>query len=71
VLPLPPSDVLFFQLAGGSRIVARPSGTEPKIKVYLDVVEQVAEGEPTSAAQARATAQLEALRVAMLARTGL
>lgn len=71
VLPLPPSDVLFFQLDGGSRIVARPSGTEPKIKIYLDVVEQVAEGEPTTAAEARAQEKLEALRTAMVARAGL
>jgi phosphomannomutase len=71
VLPLPPSDVLFFQLAGGSRIVARPSGTEPKIKVYLDVVEQVGAGETTTAVEARALAKLEALRGAMAARAGL
>jgi phosphomannomutase len=71
VLPLPPSDVLFFQLDGGSRIVARPSGTEPKIKIYLDVVEKVADGEATAAAEARAHAKLAALRAAMVGRAGL
>ena len=34
---LPPSDVLKFQLAGGSSFTVRPSGTEPKLKVYLSV----------------------------------
>lgn len=32
---LPVSDVLEFRLAGGSRILIRPSGTEPKIKAYV------------------------------------
>ncbi|MDN3495355.1 phospho-sugar mutase [Planococcus sp. APC 4015] len=34
---LPPGDVLRFALAGGSRVIVRPSGTEPKLKLYLDV----------------------------------
>jgi phosphoglucomutase len=29
------SNVLFFELADGSSFIVRPSGTEPKIKVYL------------------------------------
>ena len=32
---LPASDVLEFRLVGGSRVLVRPSGTEPKIKAYV------------------------------------
>ncbi len=35
---LPTSDVMRYYLADGSRVIFRPSGTEPKLKVYLDVV---------------------------------
>ncbi len=35
---LPKSDVLKVWLANGSEIVIRPSGTEPKIKIYKEVV---------------------------------
>ena len=34
---LPPSNVLIFRLENGSRVVFRPSGTEPKLKTYLEV----------------------------------
>ncbi|MGK0722064.1 phospho-sugar mutase [Leucobacter sp. W1478] len=33
-----PANVLAYDLADGSRVMIRPSGTEPKLKAYLDVV---------------------------------
>ena len=35
---LPRADVLEYRLAGGHKFMVRPSGTEPKIKVYLSAV---------------------------------
>ena len=32
---LPAADVLAFELAGGCKVMVRPSGTEPKLKAYL------------------------------------
>lgn len=34
---LPASDVLKYELEGGSSVVIRPSGTEPKLKAYISV----------------------------------
>jgi len=33
---LPESDVLYFELEGGNWVCVRPSGTEPKIKLYIN-----------------------------------
>jgi len=63
--PLPPSDVLIFRLPG-SRVVVRPSGTEPKLKCYLEVVEPVA-ADGLLAARTRAAARLAPLRAAISA----
>jgi phosphomannomutase len=57
-ISLPPSNMLTFELEGGSRIIARPSGTEPKIKFYFDLREPMEEGEPLSRAEARAETRL-------------
>ena len=53
---LPPTDGLRFTLDSGARIIVRPSGTEPKVKCYLQSVVPVVDGD---LAQARAGAQAE------------
>ncbi|WP_347979282.1 phospho-sugar mutase [Microbacterium sp. ProA8] len=61
---LPPGDVLRLWLADGSRVVVRPSGTEPKLKLYLDV-----RGESRDDAGARIGALADGAR-ALLAEYG-
>ena len=52
---LPPTDGLRYHLAEGARVIVRPSGTEPKIKCYLEVVVPVEEdgGDVDAAADRR------------------
>jgi phosphomannomutase len=66
---LPATDGLRFRLAQGARVVVRPSGTEPKLKCYLEVVVDVG-GSPE---QARATAaeRLGAMRADLAPALGL
>ncbi|MBX5481349.1 MAG: phospho-sugar mutase [Myxococcaceae bacterium] len=64
---LPSSNVIAYELEGGSRITLRPSGTEPKIKYYFDLKEPVASGEAMETARARALERLEACVQAFLA----
>jgi phosphomannomutase len=61
---LPSTDGLRFSLAGGARIIVRPSGTEPKIKCYLEVIEYP-NGTGLETARASATRRMEALRGAV------
>lgn len=68
-LDLPRSNVLAFDLIGGSRVIARPSGTEPKIKYYFDLREPVREGEPLEVARTRAKASIQELARAFVAIT--
>ncbi len=37
-LAFPRSDVIIWRCADGTRVAVRPSGTEPKVKIYLQVV---------------------------------
>lgn len=38
VAGFPPSDIVRYDLSGDARVIVRPSGTEPKVKVYIDTV---------------------------------
>ena len=57
---LPPSDVLRILLEGGGRVMVRPSGTEPKLKVYIDAVGAEGTVAERRAAASDAVAALEA-----------
>ena len=39
---LPPTDGLLYITENDDRVVVRPSGTEPKLKCYIEVIEPVA-----------------------------
>ena len=64
----PHADVVTLRTAG-ARVVVRPSGTEPKLKAYLEVVEAV--DEDVTAARERASAAIEALRTEVALALGL
>lgn len=67
---LPKSNVLAWCLDDGSRVLARPSGTEPKVKFYFEAVVQMAQGERLTAAEARAQARLDQLQAAFETHAG-
>jgi phosphomannomutase len=66
---LPENDILRLRTAS-ARVVIRPSGTEPKLKAYLEVVEPVTDGD-VAAARARADAAVGDLRREVAAALGL
>jgi len=63
----PPSDLLRFHLEGGSRVIVRPSGTEPKLKCYLDTVSETGSGAERLASAEASLAQLDAAMRELLA----
>jgi phosphomannomutase len=69
----PAEDVVVLQLVGGDRVVVRPSGTEPKVKCYLQVVlPEIAPGASGwRAARTEGEARLAALQAAIGEVTGL
>ena len=75
---LPPTDGLRFRLADDARVVVRPSGTEPKIKCYLEVVVPVEtpddnpdQVDAVEAARISAATRLDALGADIRRATGL
>jgi len=65
---MPRGDVLTWWLGDGSRIIARPSGTEPKLKVYLETKAPIGAAGLEAAravARARAGALAEGIRAAI------
>ncbi|MEU6761361.1 phospho-sugar mutase [Streptomyces sp. NPDC046853] len=67
---LPPTDGLRYTL-DGARVIVRPSGTEPKLKCYLEVVVPVAAKADLPAARATATDLLAAIKRDLSAAAGI
>lgn len=67
---LPPTDGLRYTL-DGARVVVRPSGTEPKLKCYLEVVVPVGSADGLPAAHARAAELLAAVKRDLSAAAGI
>ena len=66
---LPPTDGLRFRLTDAARVVVRPSGTEPKLKCYLEVVVPV--GDDIAAARSAAADRLAAIKEDMRTALGI
>jgi phosphomannomutase len=66
---LPPTEGLRYLLADRTRIIVRPSGTEPKVKIYCEVIEPVADD--LAAARKHAMSRMSAVRETMEALTSL
>jgi phosphomannomutase len=75
---LPPTDGLRYHLAGtpdsgvsAARVIVRPSGTEPKLKCYLEAVVPVTGADGLTTARARAGAVLAALKADLSEAAGI
>lgn len=66
---LPPTDGIRMGLEGGARIIARPSGTEPKLKCYLEVVIEVTD--TIEIARATADEQISAIKTDLATALGI
>ncbi|GAA1117004.1 phospho-sugar mutase [Citricoccus alkalitolerans] len=67
---LPGTDALMYTTADDSRVVVRPSGTEPKLKCYLEVVRPVQAASQLSGVRAEASTALAALSASIGAALG-
>ncbi|MGM7669364.1 phospho-sugar mutase [Microbacterium sp. A93] len=67
---LPGTDALMYTTADDSRVIVRPSGTEPKLKCYLEVVRPVSAPAELPAVRAEAAAGLAALSASIGAALG-
>jgi len=70
---LPPTDGLRFSLEDGARVIVRPSGTEPKLKCYLEAVVPVGSEDEGGVGAARIVAaqRLDAIRADLGSALGL
>lgn len=68
---VPATPLIALELVDGSRLQVRPSGTEPKLKCYLEAVEPVGAGGDVRAAREAAERRLATQTAAFLELTGL
>ncbi|WRS29149.1 phospho-sugar mutase [Actinomycetaceae bacterium MB13-C1-2] len=67
---LPPTDGLLYVTDRDDRVVVRPSGTEPKLKCYIEVIENIIDDD-VDTARARAAKRLDAIRGDMRSAIGI
>ncbi|MFI5635262.1 phospho-sugar mutase [Streptomyces sp. NPDC051664] len=67
---LPPTDGLRYHLTG-ARVIVRPSGTEPKLKCYLEVVVPVGSADELPAARAKGAELLTGIKRDLSAAAGI
>lgn len=68
---LPPTDGLLYLTRDSTRIIVRPSGTEPKLKCYLEVIEPVSGRDGLGAARTAAAERLAVAKADIAAALGL
>lgn len=68
---MPPADVLVFFADDGTRLTVRPSGTEPKVKFYLELEARVKDRAELEKARRRLDARLEEVKRDVMERLGL
>ena len=69
---LPPTDGLRYALADHARVIVRPSGTEAKVKCYLEVIVPVQDSDDeVDAARIAAVGRLDAIRADVQKAAGL
>ncbi|HMV68893.1 MAG TPA: phospho-sugar mutase, partial [Myxococcota bacterium] len=69
-IDLPRSDVLIYEIEDGSRVLVRPSGTEPKIKFYFEVRQEL-RGRPVADAAREGEARIARMVTEIFARAGV
>lgn len=68
---LPATPLISLELEGGGRVLVRPSGTEPKLKIYVDLCVPLRESERLSVREEEALAQAQALANQVAVQVGL
>jgi phosphomannomutase len=59
--PIPPANVLIWRVGDNARLMIRPSGTEPELKLYAEFVQPVRSRGELADARARASAGVDQL----------